>query len=168
MADPLDDLLPRSLPEVSRQLGLGPIEVVRLCGLGGIDPTSGWGLDARSVAELVRVGGVERPWPHDAQPGPLHRLRAVLKELGAREFQGEQMTRMDNTWRGLPAAEQRWLEDAFGALADAGHVRIATRPEGRMVSLAASPPGSLEAFLDGGGPPPELATALAAIQEVPR
>lgn len=165
MADPLDELRLRSLPDVSRELGLSLLEVVRLCGLAEVDPPSGWALDPRTAARLAEVGGVEAAWPHPPQPDALHRVRSVLAELHARELHGDQMTRADNIWRGLPASEQHLLDTTIATLSDLGWVRVAWRAEGRMVSLATPLPEPLQAFLDDGAPPPVLAAAIAACEE---
>ena len=160
MTDPLDELRLRSLGEVSQQLGISPLEVVRLCTLAGIDPESGWAFDPRTVTRLGEVGLIDAPWPHDAQPDAIHRVRAVLAELRARNFQGTSVTRIDNTWRGLPPREQSMLADAFTVLEELWWVQVTHRPEGRFVSLASPPPEPLQAFLDGGEPPESLVTAL--------
>ncbi len=161
MADPLADVLPRSLPDVSRELGIAPLEVVRLCGLVDVTPPSGWALDPRVPERLAQIGGIELRWDHASGLGPLDRIRAVLGRLAERNLRGDRFTRIDNTWRGLPADEQLWIERALTVLADSGHLHVEWRPEGRVVALAASPSQPLQAFLDGGDAPPELAGALA-------
>ncbi|MEM6928038.1 MAG: hypothetical protein AAF602_13990 [Myxococcota bacterium] len=168
MADALDAFTPRSLDAVARQLGLAPLEVVRLCGLAELDPPAGWTLTSETPGRLAELGGIEAPWLHDAALGAMERLRGILVELAARNLRGDALTRMDNTWRGLPPSQQAWLASAFDVLAELDILRVVSRPEGRMVSLAPSVSEPLQAFLDGGEPPPALARAVAAIQEESR
>jgi len=153
----------QSLADVSRELGVPPLEVVRLCGLAGIEPETAWAFDPHVAARLAEVGGITPPWSHVPALRPLDRVRETLNALAERGHTDDHVTRLDNVWRGLPRAEQVLLEDVFLALADLGWVRLGARAEGRMVSLGQPVPEPLQAFLDGGEAPAPLEELLAAL-----
>jgi len=136
----LTEFQPLGLTDVARRLGVDPFEVVRLAVAADKGLSGPMQFDEELVGELRELGQIDDPWWSDVDlpedPNPLRqRVRAALQLLVDKEMVGDQTTRMDNIWRGLPFDDQALLQQAVMVLAEEGHLRVVGSPVGLMVSI---------------------------------
>ncbi len=145
----LEKLLPSGLTGAARDLGVEPLEVVRLMVM--TDTVSdGFNCNEAHLQKLASYGQIETGWwdgaelPKDDNP-TRQRIRAAIGLLLGRCTDG-QTIRLDNLWRGLPIEHQQIVEEAMNILADEERVQIGNHTSGVRI-----------------GVPPDQAEALAAI-----
>lgn len=164
----LEDIEPVSLTKAATRIGCDPFEVVRLLVAAAAVPDGVLVIDAELVDKLKGIGRIEPPWwesvvlPKDSHPGRA-RVRAAIQLLLDRGRIGDERTRMDNVWRGLPSGECLLLERALSAFSREGMVRISPSVIGPLVSIE---PVSVEAarkFAEGKLDSPGLRALLAEV-----
>lgn len=137
----LDELQSLGLVGAARALGVDPFEVMRLRVAAGHASDAELRFTQEEIDTLRTLGGIEGSWwesvelPEDANP-LRQRVRAAVDQLIKRGRIGETRTRMDNVWRGLPYADQEFLQQALSTLADEGVLQLASAPTGLEISVA--------------------------------
>jgi hypothetical protein len=139
----LSEFQPLGVTDAARRLGLDPFEVVRLLVAADKGLDGPMQFTPELVEELRTLGRIDPPWwadvelPEDANP-LRQRVRAALQLLLDKGVVGDQTTRMDNLWRGLPFEDQGLLQQAVMVLAEEGSLRVVGSPIGLLVAVEAS------------------------------
>lgn len=137
----LDEFRTVGLTDAARRLEIDPFDVVRLLVADGRVAAT-FRFDAASLERLRTVGRIEASWwtgvtlPADTSPIRA-RVRAAVQLLQQRGHVGENRTRLDNVWRGLPADQQDALKRCLAALGEDGLLELVATPIGTMVSVSA-------------------------------
>ncbi|MCO4748235.1 MAG: hypothetical protein KC912_25805 [Proteobacteria bacterium] len=154
----LDDLKPLTLGAAARHIGVDPFEVVRLLVLRG--ESASLRIPRSQIEALREFAGVELWWTPEAprveDDNPKRgRVRSSLAMLLERGHVGEEMTRVDNLWRGLPVRDQEIHDEAVNLLAEAGILRLQSTVQGLKVAVADR--DKLQVLIDGGEFPEAIA-----------
>jgi hypothetical protein len=129
-----------ALHSVARRLGVHPFELARLSGHLGEVP-AGLVFDSRQVRRLESVAGAEEWWKvppslSEADPARTDELgKLLLAMLVERGFFDRSLTRADNLFRGLSAADQARARRLINWFIRQGWMRSRTTWKGLMVSL---------------------------------
>lgn len=154
-----DELLPASLSTGARELGVEPLELVRLL-VESDTVTTHLTVTPDHLARLAQLGGIESGWwdgvelPPDTVPARA-RVRGALGLLLQRG-DGGKAVRMDNLWRGLAGEDQELLDEAMNILADEEVIRIVNAPAGVQVLLDAPNASKISALIAGTSSTPGL------------
>jgi hypothetical protein len=164
----LEDLEPVGLTTAARRIGCDPFEVIRLLVAAGAVPEGSLVIDAELVDKLRGIGRIEPPWwegvalPQDNNPARA-RVRAAVQLLLERGRIGDDRTRMDNVWRGLPPSDRRLLERALSAFSHEGIVRISPSAIGPLISIEPVAVEAAKKFVAGKLDSPGLRALLAEV-----
>jgi hypothetical protein len=148
----LENLIPSGLTGAARNLGVEPLEVVRLMVM--TDTVSdGFNCNADHLQKLAAYGQIETGWwdgaelPEDDN-ATRQRVRAAIGLLLGR-CSGGQTIRLDNLWRGLPVEEQELVEEAMNILADEERVQIGNHTSGVRIGVPPDQEDGLKAIANG-------------------
>ena len=150
MSEALQELLPMDLNTVARNLGVDPVEGVRLLVASGHDVSSSLDVPASLVETLRDQAGIEASWWSDADASePKARVQALLQKLLERGLIGDATTRMDNCWRGLSDDDQDLIEQAVQVLVEEKVLRCVGTPMGLHLSVDADMRAAAEGLSTG-------------------
>lgn len=154
-----NELLPSTFSAAGLQLELDPFEVLRLLLVAG-DPIERLFLDEKQIQSVREAGQLEEWWagvelPEDTPPERA-RARALVQLLLDRGVVGDNSTRADNAWRGLPPTEQAFVREVLSILIHEGCVRTFVEASGTRLSVIAESVPLLEAIAAGTAIPDTL------------
>jgi len=152
---------PVSLGRAAHQLGVEPFEIVRLVAAQA-GPTGRLEFTPTQLDALRAFAGIEAWWGDGATfPSDTIPLRGVLRGVLARLLEkkvtGDNRTRQDNLWRGLPGKQRRFIEDAVDLLVEHGLASVRADVAGVMLSLRPEATERVQAIVDGKDVPEEFA-----------
>lgn len=151
---------PVSLGRAAHQLGVEPFEIVRLVAAQAA-PTGRLEFTPSQLDALRAFAGIEAWWADGAVfPSDTIPLRGVLRGVLARLLEkkvtGDNRTRQDNLWRGLPGKQRRFIEDAVDLLVEHGLASVRADVTGVMLSLRPEATERVQAIVDGKDVPEEF------------
>lgn len=157
----MPEFLPVSLGAASKQLGIEPFELTRLVVAAG-EPVGRLEFNAARIEAIRRFAGIERWWGEGTTPPaddvPLRGvLRGALQRMLETKRVGDQRTRQDNLWRGLPTKQRRFVEDVIDVLVEHGLVSVRAEATGVMISIRPEAIERVQALAEGRDVPDDVA-----------
>lgn len=161
----MPEFLPTSLGTACKQLGIEPFELTRLVVAAG-EPVGRLEFTPTQIESLRKFAGIERWWTEGTStPTDEIALRGLLRGILQRMLEskriGDQRTRQDNLWRGLPSRQRRFVEDSVDVLVEHGLISVRAEATGVMVSIRPEAVERVQALSEGRDVPDDLARLWA-------